>query len=79
MSKFQQYADFSNGKQCIVCNSSANVRSMPLMLDNKSYVAPVCSGNVCRHHARNNTSSVSSSALGASKLLETDLGFKLNH
>jgi len=78
MSKLQEYADFSNGKNCIVCNSSV-VNSMPLMLDDKTYVAPVCQNNVCRHDARNNTSGVSKTALGSSKLLETDLGFKLNH
>jgi len=63
---------FSNSKNCLVCNTSADVRSMPLHLNEKSYVAPLCSSNVCRNKARNVKAGVSTDGLAASKLLETN-------
>jgi len=50
---------------------------MPLYLNEKSYVAPLCSSNVCRNKARNDKASVSTDGLAASKLLETNASSKL--
>jgi len=81
MSKLHQYADFSNGKQCFVCNSSANVSSIGLQLEDKSYVGPVCQNKLCRSKAHKDAAGVSTAALSASKLLQThflkDSGFSL--
>jgi hypothetical protein len=80
MANVEESIAFSNGKQCLVCNGSSNVRSMPLYLNEKTYVAPVCDNNVCRNKSRNNKEGVSSAGLNASKLLETNVSKRLkNH
>jgi hypothetical protein len=72
MANIQESIAFSSGKTCLVCNSG-EVRSMPLYLNEKSYVAPVCASNVCRNKARNDKEGVSSAGLNTSKLLETNV------
>jgi hypothetical protein len=71
MSKVQQYADYSNGKNCFVCDSSDNVRSMAVYSDDVSYVGPVCQIKTCRRDARDNVGGVVDAAKTADKLMET--------
>ena len=78
MSKVQEYADFSNGKNCFVCDSSSNVRSMAIRLEDEHFVGPVCDQKVCRRDARMNVGNVSSTAKDDGKLLETHFLKRLN-
>jgi len=71
MSNVQSYANFSDGKNCLVCNSSANVSSMAVRLNDLSYVGPVCNGKACRYSMKKDTNGVATAALGDSKLLQT--------
>jgi len=61
----QSYADFSQGKNCIVCNASANVTSMGVQYKDERYVAPVCIAKECRRDARMNNGDVIEAAFSA--------------
>lgn len=68
MSEIQNLVNFSQDKECVVCNSTP-AYSTVTVVDNEAHIAPVCLNNVCRYNAVHNVDNILEAAKEANKLL----------